>query len=83
MRVRGDGAERATSEAARTVILSSGISSRYLRMPRIELPCAATKTVLPFSKAGVMSLCQYGSVRSNVSLRHSASGRSSSGMCQY
>mmetsp|Transcript_45026 Transcript_45026/g.144906 ORF Transcript_45026/g.144906 Transcript_45026/m.144906 type:complete len:254 (+) Transcript_45026:478-1239(+) len=68
---------------SRLVISSSEMPSRYLRMPRIELPCAATSTVLPRLRAGVMSLSQYGRHRSTVSLRHSESGISSVGMCAY
>ena len=52
-------------------------------MPRIELPWAATSTVLPRWSAGMMSDFQYGRQRSTVSLRHSDSGISSSGMCAY
>jgi hypothetical protein len=48
---------------------------------RARAPCAAMQMVLPRFRAGMMSDSQYGSVRSIVSLRHSESGTSSSGMC--
>mmetsp|Transcript_100436 Transcript_100436/g.287455 ORF Transcript_100436/g.287455 Transcript_100436/m.287455 type:complete len:259 (-) Transcript_100436:1113-1889(-) len=62
---------------------SSGISSRYLTIPRIELPCAATSTVFCLLRAGMIDPSQNGRHRSTVSLRHSESGISSSGMCAY
>ena len=52
-------------------------------MPRIELPCAATRTVLPRLRAGVIDSSQYGRQRSTVSFRHSDLGISASGMCAY
>merc|ERR1719498_1516474 len=65
------------------VISSSEMLSRYLSIPRIELPWAATRTVLPRPRAGTMEPSQYGRQRSTVSLRHSESGMSASGMCAY
>mmetsp|Transcript_73375 Transcript_73375/g.174911 ORF Transcript_73375/g.174911 Transcript_73375/m.174911 type:complete len:233 (-) Transcript_73375:299-997(-) len=61
---------------SRPVMSLSEMPSRNLRIARMELPWAATKTVLPLFNSGTIASSQNGITRAIVSLRHSVFGMS-------
>mmetsp|Transcript_38787 Transcript_38787/g.89728 ORF Transcript_38787/g.89728 Transcript_38787/m.89728 type:complete len:240 (+) Transcript_38787:1388-2107(+) len=68
---------------SKPVMSSSEIPSRNFKMARMELPCAATKTVFPLFSSGAIVDSQKGITRAIVSLRHSVLGMSALSNAAY